>query len=133
MKLSFKTSKALQNNIERLPSGPKWKYEEITTSHAVNEPIMLYYRNPLECIEALIQNPLVKDYLTWVPYKLYADGKEPDDDEQSSQRVYTEWLSGDHAWEMQVCHFSHIRCQYLSWLVGPDSCWRSIVGHCFII
>lgn len=58
--------------------------------------MVLYYRDPLECIEFLLKNPLLKDHLELTPKKIFRDGK----------RVFGEWITSDGAWLMQV-GFSH--------------------------
>lgn len=56
---------------------------------------ILFYRNSLECLEALLRSPLLKDHLSFTPFQLYESAAK-------HFRFYTEWLSGDAAWFMQV-------------------------------
>jgi hypothetical protein len=42
-----------------------------------------------------MHNPLVKDQISYTPFKLYESAAKV-------MRTYTEWLSGDQAWNMQV-------------------------------
>lgn len=95
MSLSFSTAKDLRSRSEILPSGPEWQYCSITPKAPTKSPLFLYYRDPLQCLEDLIRSPLVKDFVKFSPFQLFTDAA-------SSMRVYTEWLSGDRAWEMQV-------------------------------
>jgi hypothetical protein len=44
----------------------------------------------------LIQNPLLQDQLEFAPYHIFKTA-------EKTMRIYTEWLSGDAAWAMQVC------------------------------
>jgi hypothetical protein len=48
-----------------------------------------------------MQNPLVKDHISFTPFRLY-------DSAAKLMRYYTEWLSGDQAWESQVSCFNLI-------------------------
>ena len=61
--------------------------------------MQLFYRDPIECIESLLNSPLSANDIDFTPYKLYKSV-------EKSIRVYSEWLSGDAAWTMQVCDFS---------------------------
>ncbi|TFK59814.1 hypothetical protein BDN72DRAFT_723748, partial [Pluteus cervinus] len=92
--LSFKTAKSLRSLVELLPQGPVWKSIPIRTRQATKQKLHLYYRNPLQCIEAILQNPLVTDYISYSPVRVYRSA-------QKTVRVYSEWLSGSAAWEMQ--------------------------------
>ncbi|KXN80664.1 hypothetical protein AN958_08630 [Leucoagaricus sp. SymC.cos] len=94
LSLSFSTAKDLRSRCEILPSGPKWHYQEIKPHAPTANPIFLYYRNPLECLETIIQNPLLKDHLEFGPYQLFESAT-------STVRVFNEWLSGNEAWKMQ--------------------------------
>ncbi|KAG1734399.1 uncharacterized protein EDB91DRAFT_1238423 [Suillus paluster] len=54
----------------------------------------LWQRNPVECVRDLIGNPAFKDYLSYVPEKVYADA-------QGKMQVYDEMWTGDWWWNMQ--------------------------------
>jgi hypothetical protein len=43
----------------------------------------------------LLQNPLLADHLEFTPYHIFKTA-------EKTMRMYTEWLSGDAAWSMQV-------------------------------
>ncbi|KAJ7247831.1 hypothetical protein C8J57DRAFT_1522828 [Mycena rebaudengoi] len=89
---SFKSAKELRARAELLPSGPPWKSRVITyDGFPTKSPIVLYYRDPLECIALLLKNPLVKDHLDLVPERNFRQG----------QRVHGEWIASDSAWQMQ--------------------------------
>jgi len=66
------------------------------TSIPTKKPVVLYHRNPLECLEALFQSPLLKDHIGLGPYQLYESAAK-------LMRVFTEWLSGYTVGFMQVC------------------------------
>ena len=79
-----------------LPSGPSWKSLPISPLYPTKNKMYLYYRNPVECLESLMRNPLLEDHIEFTPFKLFESALK-------TMRVYTEWLSGDAAWSMQVC------------------------------
>ena len=97
MHLSFTSAKDLRSRIESLPAGPKWKATPWKTPYPTKKPLTLYYRDPVECLQALLSNPLVQDHIHYTPFRLWESA-------DKLMRIYTEWLSGDHAWEIQVSH-----------------------------
>lgn len=97
LELSFCSAKDLRSRAEMLPSGPPWMCKQLQTEYPTKNKIYLYYRDPVECLRSLLQSPLLKDYLDFTPRRLFENA-------EKLVRVYTEWLSGDAAWSMQV-HF----------------------------
>ncbi|KAF8129620.1 hypothetical protein EV363DRAFT_1399916 [Boletus edulis] len=94
MTLSFWTAKDLCAQTELLPSGPQWKFEVIPTTHPTKQPIHLYYRDALKCIESLFNHPFFADKMDFTPFRLFTTAEQV-------VRVYTEWMSSNSAWEMQ--------------------------------
>ncbi|KAJ7772185.1 hypothetical protein B0H16DRAFT_1305261 [Mycena metata] len=94
MHLSFNTAKDLRSRIEILPRGPQWKSVPWQPEYPTKSPLTVYYRDPLECIQHLLSNPLLKDHIHFTPFRLWASA-------DKLMRRYTEWLSGDVAWQMQ--------------------------------
>ncbi|KAJ6631893.1 hypothetical protein B0H10DRAFT_1937642 [Mycena sp. CBHHK59/15] len=94
MNLSFSTTKALRSQVEILPRGPLWKAKPWNTSFPTKKPLTLFHCDPLESLESLLQNPLMKDFIHFTLFRLYTTA-------DKMMRVYTEWLSGDAAWKMQ--------------------------------
>jgi len=70
--LSFKTAKELRGRAELLPSGPRWQSMVIPTSFPTKSPVVLYWRDPLECIATILNNPLLHGLVDFVPYKEYS-------------------------------------------------------------
>ena len=95
--LSFKTAKELCGRAELLPSGPRWQLMVIPTSFPTKLPVVLYWRDPLECIATILNNPLLHGLVDFVPYKEYSL--------PAMRWRYSEWITGDDAWNMQVGHF----------------------------
>jgi hypothetical protein len=94
-----------------LPAGPSWQCKPWTTSHHTKSPLQLFYRDPIECIESLLNSPLSANDIEFTPYKLYKTV-------EKSIRVYSEWLSGDVAWTMQVCTFLRNSRSLLGFVTG---------------
>ena len=95
--LSFHTAKDLRNRAEILPLGPSWKSKPWPTVLPTKQKkLFLYYRDPIDCLQSILHNPLFQDYIQFDPFQLFWSA-------EGAMRVYTEWLSGDAAWEMQVC------------------------------
>lgn len=58
----------------------------------------MFYRDPLECIQSLLESPLVKDHIRFTPLRLFETA-------EKLVRVYNDWLTGDTAWRIQVSVF----------------------------
>ncbi|KAF8970295.1 hypothetical protein BDZ97DRAFT_1914618 [Flammula alnicola] len=92
--LSFRTAKDLRSRAEILPGGPQWKSKAWKTVYPTKKKIALYYRDPLECIQSLLHSPLIKDHVKFKPFQIFRTA-------EKVMRVYTEWLSGEAAWNIQ--------------------------------
>ncbi|KAF8817000.1 hypothetical protein BYT27DRAFT_7325734 [Phlegmacium glaucopus] len=92
--LSFGTAKDLRNRAKILPNGPLWKSKLWTTTFPTKKKLFLYYRDPIDCLQSILHNPLVKDHIQFHPFQLFQSA-------EGVMQVYTEWLSGNTAWEMQ--------------------------------
>jgi hypothetical protein len=95
--LSFHTAKELRHRIEILPSGPQWKCKPWNTIHPTKNSIKLYYRDAIDCLQSIFNNPLFSNHLDFSPFRLFNTA-------ERLIRVFTEWMSGNAAWEMQVYH-----------------------------
>ncbi|KAF7319573.1 hypothetical protein HMN09_00296900 [Mycena chlorophos] len=90
--LSFKTAKELRSRIELLPTGPAWSSQTISyPGFPTKKPIVLFYRNPLDCIQLLLRNPLFKDHIDLIPTQIY----------RGQERLHKEWINSDGAWNLQ--------------------------------
>ncbi|KAG0694630.1 hypothetical protein DFH29DRAFT_773825, partial [Suillus ampliporus] len=94
LKLLFNNAKELRSRAEMLPKGPHWKCQIITLLHSTKHPIRLFWRDPVECLESLFSNPVFHDKLDFVPRRVYTTAAR-------LLRVYSEWLTGDFAWDIQ--------------------------------
>jgi hypothetical protein len=68
-------------------------------------PVHLYWRNPLDCIESLFNNPRFAKDIDLIPECIYTTA-------ECTVRIYGEWMTGEAAWMMQVhtLVFSEIIC-----------------------
>ncbi|KAG1787146.1 uncharacterized protein HD556DRAFT_1449075 [Suillus plorans] len=94
LQLSFSNARELRSCAEMLPSGPSWKCQTIPSIHPTKLPICLFWRDPIECLESLFSNPLFHDKLDFIPRRVYKMAAR-------LLRVYSEWLTGNSAWDMQ--------------------------------
>ncbi|KAG2086081.1 uncharacterized protein F5147DRAFT_781787 [Suillus discolor] len=92
--LSFHSAKELRGRAESLPSGPRWKSRVIPTLHPTKSPAVLYWRDPLECIATIFNHPLFHNRIDYTACKVYSTA-------ERLSRIYTEWVTGEHAWQMQ--------------------------------
>ena len=65
------------------------------TATPTKSPVRLFYRDTVECLEALFQHPLFHDKLDLVPCHVYRTA-------ERLVRVYSEWMTSDGAWDIQV-------------------------------
>ncbi|KAI6004944.1 hypothetical protein EDD15DRAFT_2359872 [Pisolithus albus] len=93
-RFSFKTAKALRKLIELLPSGPRWKCRSVKTESPTRCALQVFYRDAIECLQHLIHSPSNNGLIHFVPEKIYSAA-------DRTQRIYTDWLTGDRAWELQ--------------------------------
>ncbi|KIK25455.1 hypothetical protein PISMIDRAFT_36003, partial [Pisolithus microcarpus 441] len=95
MPLSFWTAKELCGRIEDLPKGPCWKVRVVPTHHLTPNPVQLYWRDSLECIEALFNHPFYAGKMDYSPFRVFTAA-------ERVMRVYSEWMSSDGAWDLQM-------------------------------
>ncbi|KAI6019279.1 hypothetical protein BKA83DRAFT_4056954 [Pisolithus microcarpus] len=94
MLLSFWTAKELRNRADLLPTGPCWNYRIVNTPYPTKSPAILYFRDPLDCIEALFNHPYYADHMIYTPFRVFTTA-------ERVVREFSEWMSGDVAWQMQ--------------------------------
>ena len=81
--------------MEMLPPGPSWKCHTINPPAPTKRPIALFYRNAIDCIQSLLSHPFFECHISFVPRKVWSTAARV-------VRIYNKWLTGDHAWELQV-------------------------------
>ena len=88
-----------------LPATVPWKQVEIKVRGAVTkEPLTLYYREAIECVKCLWGNPLFSGHMDFIPRREYTD-------EERTERLYNEMMTGDRAWSLQANPFT-LTCAY---------------------
>ena len=111
--------------MELLPKVPDWKVKKIgITGYGTREPMFLFYRDALDCVEYLLGNPLFSDCIDFCPVRLYQDA-------EHTIRVYMEWVTGNATWEMQVCkYFIFLQSVVLIMTTVSPPSWRNTSrGH----
>ena len=95
--LSFHCARTLRGKTELLPGGPAWKSTTVTIpGYETKDPLVLFYRDPMECVEFILKNPLFSGKIDYQPRQ---------DFDPSGGCMYSEWISSDGAWDLQVCTF----------------------------
>ena len=87
--------------------------------------VILYYRDPLLCLQYLMHSPLVQDHILVLPFKLYESAAK-------TMRIYTEWLSGDRAWNIQVNSPFFLLLFHSKHIIDPTWTWCDNTWHDFI-
>jgi hypothetical protein len=62
------------------------------------EELELFHRDPVECIQELLSNPMFKDVLQYSPLQVFVD-------EECTERIYNEMWTCNWWWDLQVCYF----------------------------
>lgn len=85
--------------MEDLPKAPEWKTQVISLSgYETAKPVVLFYRDPLEIIQALLHNPIFEGKWDFTARKVYRDPGQ-------QNRVYGDWTTSDGAWSAQVSKY----------------------------
>ena len=85
----------LRGRIEMLPKGSEWLCKPWPTRVPTKLPLNLYYCDAVECLQDLYRHPLLKDSIRHEPFRIFSDAA-------GISRKYSEWLTGDAAWNIQV-------------------------------
>ena len=80
---------------DTLPPGPAWVCKTIETEVPTKNPVHLFYRDPLNCLQALLSNLLLTSHIPFVPQEVWMSAAK-------ICRIYDKWLSGNRAWKIQV-------------------------------
>jgi hypothetical protein len=102
---SYNTKSKLYSKIDFLPTnGCKWKYKTITSqgdwlteegSLMPPEELELWYHDPIQCIHELLGNPAFKDFMAYMPEKMFMDANE-------SNPAFDQAWTGEKWWSIQV-------------------------------
>ena len=84
--------------------GPMWSSEIVTLAEALDEPQIIFYRDPIKCAEALFGNPTFAGEMDYEAMEVFkADG---------ITRIYHEMATGKLWNETQVRHSLAIARNY---------------------
>ncbi|KAH9167800.1 hypothetical protein EDB89DRAFT_1856148 [Lactarius sanguifluus] len=53
---------------EMLPQGPEWRCKPCDSPFPMKKNVDLFYRDPLECIQSILSNPLMNDHIRFTPF-----------------------------------------------------------------
>ncbi|KAJ7659560.1 hypothetical protein DFH06DRAFT_1089760 [Mycena polygramma] len=103
-RVSYHNNYSYVQKIDKLPTGPGWKCEIVTAAgnkldendELMTEDLELWKRDPVECIKELMGNPAFKDYMAYVPERVYGN-----DTGSDSSRIWDEMWTANWWWEMQ--------------------------------
>ena len=89
-----------------LPATVPWKQVEVNVpGGTTKEPLVLYFRDALECFKRFLANPLLRDHLDFVP-------RRENTNEEKTERLFNEIMTGDRAWTLQVFAFIETNAYY---------------------
>lgn len=127
---SFTTKKNLYDSIDNLPGGIEWKRKEITLQgdrkttegEPMTEALELWYRDPIECVQELLANPMFRDVMSYAPKRVWQD-------EAGTEEVVDEMWTAKWWWEIQVRNISTrtIKVSPLKVIAVTPACW---CNHC---
>lgn len=102
LNLSFRSAADLRNRIELLPKVPAWKTVEVKVpGGTTKKPLKFQFRDGKECFEFLFGHPRYNGRIDFCPKKVWLK-EQP----KRKSRLYSEILTGDLPWEIQV----RLRC-----------------------
>ncbi|KAF8835029.1 hypothetical protein BDN67DRAFT_876643, partial [Paxillus ammoniavirescens] len=69
--LSFCSAKELRTHTESLPHSPQWVCKTIQPAYPVKQPLRLFYRNAIDCLQALLSHPLFEPHISFFPWRVW--------------------------------------------------------------
>ncbi|KAF8870236.1 hypothetical protein BD779DRAFT_1455790 [Infundibulicybe gibba] len=99
---SFHNKYSFMKKVDKLPTGPEWVCEMITTTgdrkgedgSLMVEEVELWRRDPVECIQELMGNPAFDGHIAYQPERAYKD-------RAGKTRIFDEAWTGDWWWNTQ--------------------------------
>ncbi|KAJ7828595.1 Zn-finger domain-containing protein [Mycena olivaceomarginata] len=103
-RVSYHNNYTYLKKVDKLPIGPGWKCEIITTSgnqldendEMMTEDLELWKRDPVECIKELLGNPAFREYMAYMPERVYGNTSTSE-----SSRIIDEMWTAEWWWEIQ--------------------------------
>ncbi|KIK20320.1 hypothetical protein PISMIDRAFT_13073 [Pisolithus microcarpus 441] len=93
--ISFRSAKELCLHTEMLPSSPRWKSHTLLPQVPTKCKPIIYYQDPLECLQSLLSHPLFTSHISFIPRRVWSSSA-------WIVHIYEEWMSGNHAWSLQI-------------------------------
>lgn len=109
---AFHNSRSLYQRVDRLDAGPAWNCESFRVTgdrqdrrgNALFEDLELWHRNPVDCIQELLENPAFENHVEFAPQRVYRTNV-------YTHREYGEMWTADWWWDKQVSsHTDHQGC-----------------------
>lgn len=106
--LSFGSAATFQQRVTLLPdTRMRWLYQSvIPESGSDRTPVTLYYRDPVDAVQSLLDRPSLAEHLDFTPRRAWRN-------KDRKNRVYDEIMTGNWAWEVQVRVYSHVNLEPL--------------------
>jgi hypothetical protein len=99
LSLASKSSRDINDYVDKLPGTTNFQHHEFKID-GQHIPFDCFYRNALDLVKELLGDPTFAGHLLFHPVRQFTDkGKRC--------RQYTEWNTGEWAWEIQVRHAHH--------------------------
>ena len=58
--------------MNNTPKAPEWKMQDVPIKgYETTKPVVLFYQDPLECVQALLHNPIFEGKWDFTPWKVY--------------------------------------------------------------
>lgn len=110
----------MRGHVELLPTGPKWLLTIVTLpGYRTKDPIILYYCDSVECVKAILHNPIFTGRIKFAPTLHYTE---------AGTRTYGDWITSDGAWWLQVRQNIHLLSISNKNQV-PAATWLNDSGH----
>ncbi|GJF00252.1 hypothetical protein PsYK624_165340 [Phanerochaete sordida] len=100
--LSYENKDRLYKAVDELPTGPKWQRKDIPITgdltdgngKPLTENLEVWYRDPVECVQELLGNPMFTNHLAYAPERVYRD-------HARKERNIDEMYTADWWWDLQ--------------------------------
>ena len=101
---SFTSCRDLRRKFDLLPQPPAWRQTTIhVAGGTTKQPLILHYRDGLECFRFLFTNPTYSDYIDYCPQRVWESA-------EKKTRLFSEMMTGNMVWEVQVRLAVHSSC-----------------------
>ncbi|KAI6036728.1 hypothetical protein BKA83DRAFT_4120416 [Pisolithus microcarpus] len=70
--LSFQTTRELCLRAEMLPPGPCWQSWVLQPQNLTKQVTMLFYCDPIKCLQSLLSHPLFEPHISFIPRKVWS-------------------------------------------------------------